>query len=704
MKQRTKSTTQPAAAARPTSPGAWLVLALGLVAVFAWLLQRNLGLNPVIFADELYYSRMARLLPPGEALVPSYLYLWMFSASNACGPGFLDCVRIGNALLFVGAGPFIYLIARRVTAPVAAIAVTLLSLLAPFNLYTAFFMPEATYYFGFVVLSWLLLTRTAWQPARLALAAGIVLGMMSLVKVHALFLLPGLCLFLIGAAWLRAPDSRWLRAGLGGAAMLALSMLAVRLGLGYLLAGAPALGLFGNFYATAAASGSGTSLLDLAGPAVVNGRGHLMVLALLMPLPMAALLLALLSRGARRAAGADVNRLALYTILALGSAAGVTVAYTASIAGVGPHEVLRLHLRYYSFTFPLLLAVAAAVAHHGRVAPRLRLLAAALVGAAVVAGLLLLPLYSINPVDGPEIAAIDFQAWGAWATAALALLTLALWAAGQRLAAPLFLFGAVPLTLLLGAGVTSNYLAQVVNDWVPDRAGKAARDHVPAAERHLITVAGDQVVDIMRAQFHIDDKDVGMLELPPGAPLERYQLPARQPWLLVMGQHALPDDIKPVLQTPDYALVRLDPGLRMLAVARLADDFGGANPIASATGMAVSEPWGRWSDGKRVVLHFAQPLPRQLDLIVKARAYAANTGLPFTMHVGQASQPFRVGGSFQEIRLHFATDGMQRSVTIDVPRPTAPRTLGEWPDDRELGIGIVEIGVATRAAPTTKTP
>ena len=145
MKQRTKTPSNPDAAIRPTSMRAWLVLALGLGAVFAWLLQRNLGLNPVIFADELYYSRMARLLPLGEALVPSYLYLWMFSASNACGPGFLDCVRIGNALLFVGAGPFIYLIARRVTAPVAAIAVTLLSLLAPFNLYTAFVMPEATY-------------------------------------------------------------------------------------------------------------------------------------------------------------------------------------------------------------------------------------------------------------------------------------------------------------------------------------------------------------------------------------------------------------------------------------------------------------------------------------------------------------------------------------------------------------------------------
>jgi hypothetical protein len=680
---------------RTTSARAWAALVAVLGAVFAWLLYRNLGLNPAIFADELYYSQMARLQPLGEALVPSYLYLWLFGASTACGAGFLDCVRIGNAVLFVGAGPFIYLVARQVTAPVAAIAITLLSLLAPVNLYTAFFMPESSYYFGFALLSWLLLTRTAWAPSRLALVAGVVLGMMSLVKVHALFLLPALCLFMVGATWLRAPDSRWLRTGVIAALVLAGVTLGVRLGLGYLLAGHPGLALVGNFYATAAASGTGSSPLDLLRPLFINGRAHLMVLALLMPLPMAALLLAVVSPALRRDAGAPFSRLALYTILTLGSAAGMTVAYTASIAGVGPHEVLRLHLRYYSFTFPLLLAVAAATAHHGRSAPRLRMVVAMLVGAAVVAAVVMVPRYVLNSVDGPDIASIDLRAWSGWTVAALAIVVIGLWARGQRAATPVFLFVSMPLTLILGGMVTTTYLSQVVNDWTADRAGKAARDHVPKNERHLITVAGTEVVDIMRAQFHIDARDVGMLELPAGAPIERYQLPARQRWLLVMGQHALPDGLIPVLRGPDYALLNIDSGLRLLAVARLTDAYGGANPIVRAEGLSVSEPWGRWSDGKRVVLHFAQPLPAQVDIVIKARAYAANTTAPFTMRVGAASAQFRIAGSFQEVRLRFATDGNQRSLSIDVPHPTAPRTLGEWPDDRELGIGIAEIAIGT---------
>ncbi|MEW7849680.1 hypothetical protein AB2N08_13350 [Massilia aurea] len=683
---------------RTDSPRAWLALVTVLGAVFAWLLVRNLGLNPAIFADELYYSQMSRLQPLSEAFVPSYLYLWLFSASSACGTGFLDCVRVGNALLFVGAGPFIYLVARQVTAPLAALAITLVSLLAPVNLYTAFFMPEASYYFCFAVLSWLLLTRATWPPVRLALAGGGVLGLMVLVKVHALFLLPALCLFMVGSSWLRAPGARSLRAGLVAAIVLAAVTLGVRLGLGFVLAGEPALALVGKFYATAAASGTGSSPLDLLAPLFINGRAHLMVLALLMPLPMAALLLALFSPAMRQDAGAPFTRLALYAILTLGAAAGMTVAYTASIAGVGPQEVLRLHLRYYSFTFPLLLAVAAATAHHRRVAPRLRVLVALSIGAAVCAALVMVPRYVLNTVDSPELNAFDLRAWSGWAVAALALVTLALWARGQRLAAPLFLFVSMPLTIVLGGVLTSTFLSQIVNDWPSDRAGKAARDHVPRAERHLITVAGSEVTDIMRAQFHIDERAIGMLELAPGAPIEHYQLPARQYWLLVMGQHALPEGVTPVRQGPGYALLNLDTGMRLQALARLTDAYGGANPIVRAEGLSVSEPWGRWSTGKQVVLHFARPLPKQLELIIKARAYAANTTLPFLLRVGTESAPFRIAGSIQEVHLRLATDGAQRSVTIEVPRPTAPRTLGEWPDDRALGIGIAEIGIGTGPA------
>jgi hypothetical protein len=331
--------------------------------IFTWLLLRSYGLGPAVFADEWYYSKMSRLMPISEAIVPSYLYLWMFRSTNACGTGFLDCVRVGNELLFIGAAPFLYLVTRRVAGQGVSLLVAVLSMLAPFNLYTAFFMPEATYYFGFAVLSWVTLgwggreENQGW--VRMGLATGAVLGVMSLIKVHALFLLPALAVYLVGAAWLRG-QRRWLAEGVLAALLSTVLTLAFKFGLGYLLAGDAALSVFGSFYSGTASSHAGRPLAELLKSAFINGRGHLMAIAVLQALPLAMIAQALVSRKAREQSSVAAGQIGLFALLMLGATAGVTVLYTASIAEVGPDEVIRLHLRYYSFVFPLMLMLAAA--------------------------------------------------------------------------------------------------------------------------------------------------------------------------------------------------------------------------------------------------------------------------------------------------------------------------------------------------------
>ncbi|HWJ94892.1 MAG TPA: glycosyltransferase family 39 protein, partial [Telluria sp.] len=328
--------------------------------MLALLTQRHAGLNPAVFADEWFYSKMARLMDLKDAIVPSYLYLWIFRASNACGTGFLDCVRFGNAVFFVSAAPFVFLTARAFTTARVAGLVAVLSLLAPLHLYTAFFMPEALYYFLFCVLGWVALTREQWSATRKALAGGVLLGVMSLVKVHALFLLPALCLFLLFDS--AGANGGWLRRGLPALLLAAVLMLGVKFGVGYLFGGKAALTLFGNFYGAGASAASQRPLMEFVTPALVNLRGHLMAMAVLLPLPLAMLVHALASGGWRER---PYNRLYVYTLLMLGAALGMTVLYTASIARPDNNEALRLHVRYYSFVFPLLFMVAAVPLRNG---------------------------------------------------------------------------------------------------------------------------------------------------------------------------------------------------------------------------------------------------------------------------------------------------------------------------------------------------
>lgn len=674
-----------------------MLLGALLLAVLAWLLYRNLGLYPAIFADEWYYSKMARLMPLSEAIVPSYLYLWLARGSLSCGQDFLDCIRVGNALFFSGAGVFIYLVARAYLRPALALLVTALALLAPVNIYTSYFMPEAMYYFGFALLAWVALSPRAWSPLQRALIVGVVLGLMSLVKVHALFLMPAASLYLAANAWMDR------RAGAGGAIGMALASaviapalaLGIKFGLGYLIAGEPALSLFGSFYNATAAGSAPRSRLDLIAPALVNGRGHLMALVILLALPLALLLHAILSPSARREASPALKRLQLFAFLMLGSAAGMTIAYTASIVAQGPHEIFRLHLRYYSFAFPMLLILAATALYRpaGQSRPPLGWLVALPLAAVLVFALLRLPGFSTNPVDGPEISSIKLNEWTGWLVIGLDLAVLGLWAAGKRLAAPLFVFGAVPLMLVLGTQETNRFLAQLRPGWPPDHGALFARDYVPKAEHNDITVASTGLQEIMRAQFHIDAPDTAMLDLPADAPISEYQIPMRKKWLLVIGNHALPPGVTPVKQGEGYVLVRLPNARdRMLGTTQLSQPYGNGL-LADAEGLSDAEGFGRWSDAKQVVLHFKEPLPKQARVMLTAMAYGINTTLPFTMHVGEASKEFRLGPSSQEISLRFETDGTQRSLVIDVPQPDSPATRGST-DKRKLGIGITDISIA----------
>jgi phosphoglycerol transferase len=686
-----------------TSPGTRrhlfpLASLLVLAALFAWLVARSHGINPTVFADEWYYSKMARLQPLAEAIVPSYLYLWLFGASSACGDSFLECSRAANALLFVAAAPFLYLTARSVTGRATAAAIALLATLAPLNLYTAYFMPEAAYYFGFCVLSWVALTRRHWHWALHALACGALLGVMSLVKVHAVFLVPALLLFLAYARWMNDKTSGpgWIGSAVLSMAIAGASIFAVKFGIGYLLAGDAGLSLFGPFYAGGANAVSAGDKLRLLKPAFVIGRAHLMLLALAFGVPLALLLQGVL-RPVRRTQAGQADLIGIYTLLMLGAAAGMAVLYTATLAAPGSNEGLRMHVRYYSFVFPMLWVVAAAAMERRdeRRPAALRWTLAVLLSAVLAVAIVKLPTYSINAVDGPEAYALRLDHTLSRIILALQVLALLLWAAGRGSAQRLFLFVVTPLFIASGIADNRYALRLYVPDQAADAAGKAAHRLVPPGERGKITVAGSELGQIMRAQFHIDNKDTAMLELPADAPLQPYQLPIRNKWLLVFGNHALPPGVRPVAGNGQYALVQVNTERRIIGSAHLNQPFGPNGLLAGAEGLADIELFGRWSDAKQVVLHFNAPLPRHAFIVLKAWAYGDNTEFPFTLRVGASSAQFRLSGSPQEVGLRLDTDGQQRSMVIEVPHPVSPREYGDPRDPRTLGLALADIEIST---------
>ena len=672
-----------------------LLLALGVGAGLGYLLARNAGLPPFIFGDELIYSTFARLIPLADASVPSYLYLWLASASSACGTGFLDCMRVANALLFAAAAPLIYLCARKVCGKPAAVAVALASLLAPANTYTAYFMPEAPYYFCFTLLAWTTLTHLHGAWLRFALITGVLLGLMSLIKVHALFLLPAQCLFvLIALGW---------RRGLRAAASTAIVALAVRLALGYLLAGDAALKPFGAMYG-AHAEGSSLHLLALLPGALANLRGHLMGLALMFTFPFVLLCYALLRARAEQQPRA-ISELQLYAVLMLAAPMAMAVAYTATIYSI---EGFRVHMRYYDFAFPLLFIVGAAAATGTPGKPGTpgtprsrpsRMLAGALAAAGAAALLYaaakLQADFKVSYVDAAELATLLLSNRWLHALLALELFILAAWVVNVRLAAGLFVFVMLPFFALQTELSARSYFAQGAKPTIYDDAGRFVRSYLSQAERAQLTIAGDGYTNLFRAKFHADVHSIKLIDMPEGAAFTPQMAPSTGRWLLVVGAHPIPAQYKPSAEGPGYKLVRLNGQPRRLWQLNLS----GAQPDLSMAermdGFGISEQWGRWSLGQTVTIRFAKPLPRELVLTMTARAFGPNAGLPFIMRVGAQETTFTLDPGPRDVTLRFVTDGAQRDVTIVVPQPVSPHSLGGSNDRRTLGIGVNNIGVAT---------
>lgn len=680
-----------------------LLLGAGMALVAWYLLQRTLGLSPGVFADEWYYSKMARLMPLSEATLPSWLYLLVFGASSSCGPGFLDCARAGNILFHVGAAPFLYLVARRAMPPMLACAVALLALLLPLNLYASFFMPESMYFFGFAVLAWVALGGLAWRAPLHALAAGAVLGLMSLVKVHAVFLLPALCLYLVYASRVRAAGGPWIARGLGCAALALATAALVKLLLGWLLAGEAGLTLFGAFYGAGADSASQRSLLSRLYPISVSARGHAMALTALLAIPVAALLHALFQRDTWRA---DNPRgpLVVFTVLALGSALGLAVLYTASIAHEGPMEGLRLHSRYYSFALPLLLIAGAAATRAEEKPPAGRSALAPALTVMVLAVLLAaawVRLSGFDPriTDSPEYTALlKHEGPVFWLFVVQALL-LALWLRYRRVAAWGALLVALPLALFATDREVDTYLGHLKAASPADRAGLAARDLIPPAERSATMIVANGA-DLFRTQFHIDYPEMTLLDMPDGAPIEAYRLPSQARWLVAVGRHPLPQGMVPAIAAEDFTIVKLPRSERSL-VGEYAFNVvpGPGQLVVGADGLSNVEGWGRWSEGKRVELRFVRALPARLTVVLTAGAFGANIGAPFVLRAGDAAVEFRLPWEAREVVLDLDTDGRQHSLVIEVPQPQRPSELGNSTDTRLLGISLTRLRIEERTSP-----
>ena len=679
------------------------VLAFGMLSVFVFLILRNVGLHPSIFSDEYTYSQASRLMKAATTSTPLYLYYWVYRLTRHAGTAFLEAARLLNALFFVGAAPFIYQAARKVATEWVAVLVAMLSLVDPINTYTAYFMPEGMFFFFFWWMTWFVLCRRQWKPVNYGVATGLLLTFLVLVKVNAIFLAPGIMVFIAFASY-RDGGRWWLQRSAAQLVAFAVSFALSRLALGYLFAGKAGLHVLGTRYGDLVQASSAPTRLSLL-TSEVSGilRGHVLGLAVLFAVPLASLIVILLGKHKDAERDRALTNVSAYTLVLLLSLMVVVAYFTASVVSEGSYESLsRLHMRYYNFLFPLFLMVLAGqLAKTGiqRNKYLLVLSVAAVISAIIVSFRLLLRFYTPSLIDSPELRGVTMTTASFYVIGVLGIVSLLLWAFSQRRGAQLTLFLVMPTVVVMGAVNGNSELRNYrLTATLEDEAGRFARNELDPLERQRLVVVGSEVAGLYRVLFYVDDPNATLTVIPRGAPFDPASIPPDHDWVLLIGNHALPDNIEDKIVGDGYVLLRLPPRSADLPPGVVRKTIYFSHPfrfgvIQELDGVSVPQFFGRWSDGKRVQIKMSSPLPRHFNLYLVARAFGPNSRLPFTMRIGNETQIFRLSSSSTEITLPFTTDGNARTITIEIPQPTSPRQLGQSSDDRLLGIALMQMTI-----------
>jgi phosphoglycerol transferase len=522
--------------------GPWLrsnALLLAIPALFVALVVRDTGLYPSVFADEWAYSTTSRLLPLARSWVPDYGYFAVYGLTNNCGDGFLTCARILNAAAFVTAAPFIYLTARRVCARNVASLVTLVALAGPINTYTAYFMPEALYFLSFWIFAWYFLRLDTASSPTSWVSAGALLGAATLVKPHALFLVPAIVAYLVYLGkGRRQAGMSW---SVTSAGAVTVAALIVKLIGGYLLAGDAGLTLFGPAYAAVASSALAQpdQVGELLARSTKSLIGHGLAVCLMFGLPVALSTVGSI-RGLRSSRlPEDVYRFSVFTLGILLALIVTAALFTATVTG--PYEsTARIHMRYYDFSFPLLLIVVGAAMSSVNTAGRSRLQVVVAVPIAIaiiyaIAGGM--GSYSSNLVDGPELRGFIRYPMMSVALGGLSVGIVVLWALGTVWGPRLFMYGFLPVAVVVTSVTGSVELRRHLVPSEVDRAGMFVKWYLPREELSHVLVVGSETADLYRALFYLDDAQASSLVIGEGTSYDLATMPQGKDWALILGDH-----------------------------------------------------------------------------------------------------------------------------------------------------------------------
>jgi phosphoglycerol transferase len=666
----------------------WLALAIASVVSYWILTARLVGVSVSVLIDEYSYVLDAHYRGLTEAYYPNHLFQLVYSITKTCGPEFYSCARGINAFFVVASGIVIYGLAKFISGKKwIAATVFLGSVFGSFGTYTAYFMPEAIFNF-FMVLFFFGLVKFGYSDRAIVwVGLGTVLGIASLAKPHALFVIPALFIYIFLAT--RATKTSYLLHSLKRLGVFLAAVLVSKLGIGYLIAGTKALSLFGsyggvtvdsNFVSSSTELVESTLLADSTlSNVLVTSWGQTLMMTMILGLSLAVAITGLLSSWTK-----DSMRFSAFQFRTMFAIALLNMMAVTALFEAWQGLTNWMHTRYSSYLIPLALIVLVEAISNSQVASN-KIVKRAVIGIFLVLSAIALVTaampYGANWIDAPDFRAhIDNPTLSSFAI--LVAIALAIWWIWRE-QAPMLAGLIFAVLAAIGSGTyISTFLVQSFGqDTTYDHLGRVLRDYIPEDELNQTVLVGDNNTNMERALF-ASISGTARAVLAPAEGLDLAELGNTSRWLVKVGEPVINDLGEPTIQGRGYALFSLSDSNTL--VPRKNEFLGATSPCSSGDSTG-------WSCGSETLVKLEGLIPQRarLDLLLEISEAAAKGELEFV--VGDSSFKGTLPVGVFAMSLSFNNSSASESMIVrSIAKPGS-----EFSADDKL-VKIISINKVTR--------
>lgn len=533
---------------------------LALICVAIFLILRGWGMYPSVFPDEYVHSMSARNEAFSTIEIPSYLYYVIYRITFIFGESYLDVARILNVTFYIIGCYIVYLTASTVTDPKVASLIGIITALSPMNSYTTYFMPESIYFLLFWALVYVLCVPVYQSHSNIKqwTLSGCLLGLLSLVKPHAVFIYPSVIIY----AFIFYDINKKIIIHL-----IIFTIIAglIKFGVGYLIAGQSGLTFFGSMYTVHAQTvASNLEVMFSAWRQItVNLLGNLFLLTSVLGLGLVTFLTpsdwsdAILPEKRLRIIGAS-----LFLILV-----PMVSVFSTSVALLDDNVDHRIYMRYYSFIFPLTYIVVGARLNHMKDANIA--IDKSIIGVICII-FSMAPIYyltrnrifypfSLYFTDTPEFFLLQIRPETLVAVSLVSLLVTILWYYRESIGLKAYIYAFLPAVILVSIQNGPKVFEQRYKSLPQDLAGLFIRDRIPPEDHKHMTFVGNNPLVLYHIAMYTTSSENSIFNIDQNTPLETIEeLFNDNKWLIVNGLANEPDCYVAIWRYKGVTIYRLE--------------------------------------------------------------------------------------------------------------------------------------------------